>query len=266
MESRPAFKVDESRRRAYHTKQNRGFLPQASEMLVPVSALKPTTYEALSVSMLVPGRPREVPRHFPNAARVSGATSAWSRTRRMILENLISLATCPGPMTSGTEQHGASPPLSGGPSPGTSGTANKMLEVEYGIWKTTIETQMHFNDLLIRYRQFSITSLTTVVAAVVVAATHFNFASEHYRFIILMLMAAWASIGILDWTYYRRLLLGAVEYAEERFDQQPQLGGIRYGLSRKISERVGRRLAGLSLLLYYLIPEFLGVWSLMRLA
>src|SRR5438128_593525 len=85
-------------------------------------------------------------------------------------------------------------------------------------WKTVIDTQMHFNDMIIRMRTAGVSVVIAVYGAAALAlgqypnrflklaGVPFHVAAPIIAFGLLLL----ASIFVLDYCYYFRLLLGAV--------------------------------------------------------
>lgn len=92
-------------------------------------------------------------------------------------------------------------------------------------WKEAQRTQTHFNDILMRIRNFAF----LIAAAVVGAATSLiprqqlnDFAQIGWLF--LGATIPWLSLYILDRYYYHVLLIGAVNYAEKIEREYPELG------------------------------------------
>jgi len=142
---------------------------------------------------------------------------------------------------------------------------NQIPEYLVELWKEAIETQMHFNDLLIKMR----TTVTSIILAVFgAAAITLKEPQQWYVQILnkdIRLGALVMGIGvvflivqfIIDAGYYFPLLLGAVDYAEslgERYNI-PELSALTKSITKSVSRKKARRI----LLLYYLIPILLGV-------
>jgi hypothetical protein len=64
-------------------------------------------------------------------------------------------------IASNSQQHSIFP----NPIPGISEDKASMIQIIQNEWRTIIETQMHFNDLIIRLRSIAITALTTLIGA-----------------------------------------------------------------------------------------------------
>lgn len=83
------------------------------------------------------------------------------------------------------------------------------------LWKKYEEVAMHFNDLLIRIRT---QSLAAVAAFATVAGLLLKDESISHELrwgtltvVFVALIIFWIAIWVLDFTYYNRLLLGAVK-------------------------------------------------------
>jgi len=95
-------------------------------------------------------------------------------------------------------------------------------------WTTVIQTQMHFNDLIIRFRTTVLTVLVALLGAFAAAAKseYPKWAVQDIGFLLFFPIAFWATACIIDIFYYHRLLLGAVAQAE-KYDG---IGGTFFGL------------------------------------
>jgi hypothetical protein len=155
---------------------------------------------------------------------------------------------------------------------------NQIPDYLVEVWKEAIETQMHFNDLLIKMR----TTVTSIILAVFGAAAFtLKEPQEWYVQILgtdIRLGTVVMVIGvvflivqfIIDAFYYFPLLLGAVDYTEslgERYNI-PELSA----LTKSITKSVSHKKAWCILCLYYVIPIILGVatiiiiqWNLVHL-
>jgi hypothetical protein len=133
-------------------------------------------------------------------------------------------------------------------------------------WKKTIDVQMHFNDLIMRNRQIVMTAVLTVFGAAAfslqfpnlildISVVKFHAAAAITLFALGLLL----SMLLLDYFYYFRLLLGAVDWGEkiERVLQtrsSNQLGGLTLAISNTVDRKTAQR----SLLSFYIIPLLLG--------
>ncbi len=137
-------------------------------------------------------------------------------------------------------------------------------------WKTVVDAQMHFNDMILRTRALGITVVIGVYgaaaalanrppqAAVAVTGKLPNVSSM----IIFLGLALLVSIFLLDYCYYYRLLLGAVERGEqlerELSPQGPTQPQETFRLTLHLSTCVSRKRARNLIFAFYLIPFVSG--------
>lgn len=121
-------------------------------------------------------------------------------------------------------------------------------------WKLTIKVQMHFNELILKFRTGSISVLTVMFAA---AVTSFKLVGQDLavdlRWVICMLLFFWLALFCLDYYYYNKLLLGSVEHAK-KFDGALFDGASNKSLTASISDEVSSRWSNLCVILFYLVP------------
>lgn len=138
-------------------------------------------------------------------------------------------------------------------------------------WEKVIDVQMHFNDLIMRNRQIIMTAVLTVFGAAAFSLQFPNLILHIFslRFhaaaaIILFGLGLLFSMFFLDYYYYFRLLLGAVERGEaiEQMLQtrsSNQLGGLTLSISQAVKRDTAERV----LWWFYLIPLMLGLLFLL---
>ena len=89
---------------------------------------------------------------------------------------------------------------------------NKLNLDLYQVWQKYEDIAMHFNDLILKVR---IQALGGVAAIITVASFVFKAKGDiHWGILTAMfgfLLLLWIAIWILDFTYYNRLLLGAID-------------------------------------------------------
>lgn len=109
------------------------------------------------------------------------------------------------------------------------------------IWKTTVGVQQHFNDLQMRIRNFAITVVGALIAAVGVTyqqKLQTNIFGRHFAAGLGVIIAAgfaWFSFFLMDKYWYHVFLKGAVEHAKKiETDFASKIPGI--GLGKSISE------------------------------
>lgn len=116
-------------------------------------------------------------------------------------------------------------------------------------WKTVIQTQMHFNDMIMRIRTTGVSVVVTVFGAAAyslqfdrlylqISGVSFHAAVPIVSFGLGMLLG----IFVLDYCYYYRMLLGAVErgYEIDKAYKDRKINGINiYGMTTLIRDKIG---------------------------
>jgi len=118
-------------------------------------------------------------------------------------------------------------------------------------WKTVIQTQMHFNELLMKMRT---TSVSIVLAVFGAAAYSLQYEKLFltiggYRFHASALIVAFGlgmlvGVFFLDYFYYYKMLLGAVERGEqidEAYKNRRVDNCKIFGMTTLIREAIGKR-------------------------
>ncbi len=113
------------------------------------------------------------------------------------------------------------------------------LRVE--AWKTTVTVQMHFNDLELRIRNFAITVLTAVLAAVGLGIEKQlfirigGFTTNLAVWFLGIGVVAWLAFWFMDGFWYHTLLKAAGTHAGEIEDRLRTSDLGAFGLSTRIS-------------------------------
>jgi hypothetical protein len=143
-------------------------------------------------------------------------------------------------------------------------------------WKTVIETQIHFNEMIIRARATGVSVVMAVYGAAALSIGQYPgkflniFGSQFHvsAAIILFGISLLAGIFCMDYLYYYRLLLGAVERGEQidKAYQGYTIGAtVLFGMTTLISKKISRRRATACLIIFYGIPLVVGILSLIYL-
>ena len=144
-------------------------------------------------------------------------------------------------------------------------------------WKTVIETQIHFNEMIIRARTTGVSVVMAVYGAAALSIGQYpgkfiNISGSQFHVsaaIILFGISLLTGIFCMDYFYYYRLLLGAVERGEE-IDKAYEgftVGTTRlFGMTTMISKKVSKRRATICLIIFYGIPLLIGIVSLIYLS
>jgi hypothetical protein len=126
-------------------------------------------------------------------------------------------------------------------------------------WKVTISTQMHFNDLLIRYRQIFITLFATIITASTTLRMNDKIQPTTMLVITIAVLTSWLVSYLLDFWYYHQLLQAAVNHAK-KFDENKTLREMGFfGLTETLNNKVPKGESGFIVHLFYLIPALAAV-------
>ena len=114
------------------------------------------------------------------------------------------------------------------------------------LWEKYEDIAMHFNDLIIRLRTQAlgaVAALSALVGIVGKSSTDSQVSWELAAFVFAFLAVFWIAIWIIDFCYYNRLLIGAVDALlelEKKSKETTRTSSI--DMSTKIAEAVaGRR-------------------------
>lgn len=135
------------------------------------------------------------------------------------------------------------------------------------VWEVAINTQMHFNDLLIKMRTTVISIILAVFGTAVIALKDINFKAQIFNcqvpvgiiVLVIGLVFLFAQF-LLDRFYYFRLLLGAVNFTRS-LDKKYKDAQL-LGLTESITKSMPQWQASLILFIYYLIPFILGILAI----
>lgn len=154
---------------------------------------------------------------------------------------------------------------------------NEEIKIILEEWKTVINTQMHFNEMIMRARTTGVSVVVAVYGAAALAYGQYperfitmgNIGFHVSTAIIVFGLLLLIGIFCIDRFYYFRLLLGAVERGEEidkAFNNRIIGGTTIFGLSTSISKKVTRTRATICLVVFYGLPSLMGIVSLIYLA
>jgi len=125
-------------------------------------------------------------------------------------------------------------------------------------WKTIIETQMHFNDLIMRLRSIAITALTTLVGIALAVIKFAKLADGAAVVVFFVPWLLWLVVFVLDYFYYHRLLMGSV-IASFKFDECRELQELGlFGMSSTITKTVTPPSSRWMIRIYYLLPAVIA--------
>jgi hypothetical protein len=127
------------------------------------------------------------------------------------------------------------------------GLAPEQQKIYVAIWEKAIDTQMHFNEMSVKARQFGLTFVAAALGLGVVILSRgpdFVFHVNHFGgfdlhgVVLLVFASAFAlfAVSILDLDVYHRMLRGAVTFGED-FEENymKQIFQLEKGMTQAIS-------------------------------
>jgi len=145
-------------------------------------------------------------------------------------------------------------------------TEKEKLSHDLEVWKVALETQMHFNDLIVKIRTAVISISLGVFGAAAISlrdsTLRIDFLGSHHISFVVLLIGLFFLIGqgIIDYFYYFKLLLGAVKFTES-IDKKYKNNKL-FGLTSSISNEINYSATKFLLVLYYIIPIALFILAL----
>lgn len=135
-----------------------------------------------------------------------------------------------------------------------SAAEKELVPIYQKEWRTIIETQMHFNDLIIRFRAIVLTAMITLAGASVVLQQAATIDKSSSITVVVLLLFLWFTAFLMDFAYYHRLLLGSVAQAM-KFDNSELAKKLGlFGLTTCIREMVHPPASKCMVGLFYFIP------------
>jgi len=162
---------------------------------------------------------------------------------------------------------GMTPPEEGG-----SSSKDQVAAVQR--WRTVIDTQMHFNDMLMRTRTAGVSIVITVFGAAAVALAQYPDrliimpgTTIHIAAVVITFgLTLLATLFVLDYFYFYRMLIAVVQHGEEiEAESRLQKSPVVFDLTCRISACMTRRRASLVLMMFYGIPFTSGLIFLLYL-
>ena len=130
----------------------------------------------------------------------------------------------------------------------------RLMELYLKEWQVIIETQMHFNDLILRFRSITLTAFIVLIGATVAIEKIPSISKSDILLIASIPATFWVTAFIMDFGYYHRLLLGSVAEAL-KFDNSEFLKSYGlFGMTSRISEEVHPPTSKLLVFFYYFVP------------
>lgn len=141
------------------------------------------------------------------------------------------------------------------------------LKHDLELYKMALDSQMHFNELLIKMRTTVISIILAVFGAATISLKDLTLYAQilgrkvHISIVILVIgLIFLACQWLIDFFYYYKLLLGSVKFTE-KIDKNYEKFGF-FGLTTSIIKSVSPTSAGVILCIYYSIPLILGALTI----
>jgi len=139
-------------------------------------------------------------------------------------------------------------------------TPQEKIKRVFEEYKLVIETQMHFNEMLMRYRSLAFTVIPAfggVAVFVLGKITSIRIAG----WLLPILLTVWVGIFLVDFCYYFQMLLGAVKRSE---DMEEEIKAMNFspsflGVTGHINKKMPARSATWIVILFYAIPFLVGL-------
>lgn len=122
---------------------------------------------------------------------------------------------------------------------------------------------MHFNELIIRYRSFSITAFVTLAGGLAALYAKAGLGAQVVFVVASLLLAFWLTCFLVDYFYYFRLLIGSVEHAAKWDDSAEARKLGFFGLTRSISGVILPAWAHVLVLTFYWLPLALAIVAIL---
>lgn len=128
------------------------------------------------------------------------------------------------------------------------------LDIMANEWRTTIQMQMKFNDLIIRFRAIVLSVFMLSVGALFHSYSTGSIVGIDLTIMLGMLLIFWLACFILDYGYYHQLLLGAVRHARKFDENQFFRSKGLFGLTEQINMEISLLRSKVIMWLFYLFP------------
>ncbi len=121
-------------------------------------------------------------------------------------------------------------------------------------WEVTIKTQMHFNDLIIRFRSIVLSVFIAALGFIYGVTKQLGLTNGDFMLLISLAFVFWLCSFLLDYFYYHKLLIGSVNHAM-KFDENDffKKKGL-FGLTKRINFEIEANTAKMLIWSFYLMP------------
>jgi len=128
------------------------------------------------------------------------------------------------------------------------GEKKRLDDTALEVWKKAIDTQMHFNELIIRNRTLAMSFVSTLFGIAIYLLTFLDLTIRIYKwnvhisiFIITFEIIFIGAYFYLDYNYYLKLLIGAVSFTE-KMDKEYQELGLTLFINTQIPEKDAKKI------------------------
>jgi hypothetical protein len=121
-------------------------------------------------------------------------------------------------------------------------------------WKVTVNTQMHFNDLIIKFRSIVLSVFIAGIGLIFNAYKSREIVEGELIVMVAMALVFWLACFLLDYGYYHQLLIGAVRHAQKFDDNEHFRKAGHFGLTKRIALNVGVVQTKVVLWCFYMLP------------
>lgn len=133
-----------------------------------------------------------------------------------------------------------------------------VIDIYQKEWERIIETQSHFNDLILRFRTIILTAFLTLSGVIIAVSSKLKIGTASLKWLIIFPMAIWVIAFILDFFYYQKMLIAAVTQAK-KFDAHNRLRELGlFGMTTCISNAITESASRTLLFFYYGVPPVIA--------
>lgn len=121
-------------------------------------------------------------------------------------------------------------------------------------WEVTIQTQMHFNDLIIKFRSIVLSVFIASLGFIYGISEKLDLTEEVRNKFLMFAVVFWLCCFLLDYFYYHQLLIGSVEHSC-KFDNNKKFRekGL-FGLTKTINLNISPLISTILVWMFYLLP------------
>lgn len=143
------------------------------------------------------------------------------------------------------------------------------IKIIFEEYKLAVQTQMHFNDMIMKMRSSAISVFLAIISAAALSLQYnitLKFGSYIFHasiLIALMGIVLMLSIYIIDYYYYNKMLIGSVNKTitmDTQFKEYKILNSQFLGQSTLIRDAIGQSGASKTYIqFFYIVPILIGI-------